>query len=1163
MGSQRLKQAKAMWIILLLHKLQDNVQAGGHRQKQHDASNSNSSSNSREVDSNEESVTRTSGRLPVDPLEPIFDGSDEGNVEPDILPLYRENWLHIRSRHREGNPLLDVFNFRITGGFHRNEIARYLQTVHQRQSTQYKVNLALGFIMRHVETGALRYFYPSHNNHLLDAPVLIRNQHDLNDFLTRLQDTDILEHIKQNRPDSKWVIELITNITVYIVKIPKHYIGCNITLPDCLMTSRSVVPLLRCPRTWRPYNDKLCFFRCLALAKGYEESNLVTAAKQYTHQFMLHEGQATDMDFDGVSFEDIPTLEDLFSINIEVCELSEEEQDNTVERIVKHVYRSMRKHKDTMYVNHYEGHFSYIKDFDHYAQSYKCSSCDKLFNHFRNLAKHEKTCSAGTKHNFPGGVFQLNPTVFESLDDVGIMVPEGLRFYPYRATFDFECYLDKDSLPSNDAEKLCFVSKHELLSVSVCSNVPSYEEPRCFITDGNPQHLVSEMLQYLQTISERCYEIMKPRFQEFLEELDKRIQKEGGSKEGDDDHPLCRLKTRFINHLKQLPVLGFNSGRYDLNAAKAYMWPELLRESTVKFVIKRCSDYLTLETDTLRFLDISNYVSHGCSYSQFLKAYNATEEKGFFPYEWMDCLKKLGSPSLPSHEAFYSTLKKRNISEEEYLLCQQVWETNRMTTFRDFLDRDLYDTFKSNIIRGPSLIFHRYHEAGKTVVRNKKPCKRIIGYDANALYLWALMQDMPTGFYFCRKICENFCRTLSEPIASQWLDYLATKDDLHIQHRGNARERRLGGRRLPVDGFCEANNTVYQFHGCYWHGHDCDVNRNREVNEVRRKSVQELREETAKNDSYIRDMGFNLVTMWECHYRTMRGTDPDLRAFIRQRNTRYLDRSYTVTEEDIIEAVKDGELFGMVECDLEVPEHLQDHFSKCVLYSRTFPSPGQATKLVNSPHFRCLVDFADDTYEVSSTKKTITIDKPMQIGLFVYQYAKMRMLQFYYNFMCRFFERSDFQYVEMDTDSAYIAIAANSLEGMVKPEMRELYEAERHHWFPRSDHYQYDKRTPGLFKIEWEGDGIVALNSKCYYCFGGDKGDKFSCKGVNKKTNPITKELYLDVLHSKCDQSVTNRGFRLHGLHMYTYQQLKCGFSYLYIKRKVLADGVSTEPLQL
>ena len=47
---------------------------------------------------------------------------------------------------------------------------------------------------------------------------------------------------------------------------------------------------------------------------------------------------------------------------------------------------------------------------------------------------------------------------------------------------------------------------------------------------------------------------------------------------------------------------------------------------------------------------------------------------------------------------------------------------------------------------------------------------------------------------------------------------------------------------------------------------------------------------------------------------------------------------------------------------------------------------------------------------------------------FVYQYAKLRMLQFYYDFLNKYLDRCDFQMCEMDTDSAYIAIAGESVE---------------------------------------------------------------------------------------------------------------------------------------
>jgi hypothetical protein len=117
----------------------------------------------------------------------------------------------------------------------------------------------------------------------------------------------------------------------------------------------------------------------------------------------------------------------------------------------------------------------------------------------------------------------------------------------------------------------------------------------------------------------------------------------------------------------------------------------------------------------------------------------------------------------------------------------------------------------------------------------------------------------------------------------------------------------------------------------------------------------------------------------------------------------------------------------------------------------------------------------------------------------------------------------------------------------------------------RKDHgyftFAYDKRTPGLLKTQFTGDGIIALFSKTYFCFGAE--DKFSCKGVNRKTNDIHKGTYMDVLLSKKFGSGTNRGCRSIDNQVYAYLREKAGFSYVYPKRKVLTDGVSTEVLDI
>ena len=85
------------------------------------------------------------------------------------------------------------------------------------------------------------------------------------------------------------------------------------------------------------------------------------------------------------------------------------------------------------------------------------------------------------------------------------------------------------------------------------------------------------------------------------------------------------------------------------------------------------------------FLHFSHFLAPGTSYAKFLKAYGVEEAKGFFPYEWLDDVTKLEHTELPPHEAFYSSLKGSNISDEEYAYCQKEWEDRNMSTFRDFL----------------------------------------------------------------------------------------------------------------------------------------------------------------------------------------------------------------------------------------------------------------------------------------------------------------------------------------------------------------------------------------------------------------------------------------------------------------------------------------------
>ena len=55
-----------------------------------------------------------------------------------------------------------------------------------------------------------------------------------------------------------------------------------------------------------------------------------------------------------------------------------------------------------------------------------------------------------------------------------------------------------------------------------------------------------------------------------------------------------------------------------------------------------------------------------------------------------------------------------------------------------------------------------------------------------------------------------------------------------------------------------------------------------------------------------------------------------------------------------------------------------------------------------------------------------------QCGIAVYQLAKRRMLEFYYDFLGKHFSRQDFELCYMDTDSLYLAMSGDSLDEIVR-----------------------------------------------------------------------------------------------------------------------------------
>ena len=65
--------------------------------------------------------------------------------------------------------------------------------------------------------------------------------------------------------------------------------------------------------------------------------------------------------------------------------------------------------------------------------------------------------------------------------------------------------------------------------------------------------------------------------------------------------------------LQELPVVGFNTGKYDVNAMKVDFFTRLVDSHKIKYTVKRNNNVMCIKTEKLKFVDISNYLALGFS----------------------------------------------------------------------------------------------------------------------------------------------------------------------------------------------------------------------------------------------------------------------------------------------------------------------------------------------------------------------------------------------------------------------------------------------------------------------------------------------------------------------------------------------------------------------
>ena len=161
--------------------------------------------------------------------------------------------------------------------------------------------------------------------------------------------------------------------------------------------------------------------------------------------------------------------------------------------------------------------------------------------------------------------------------------------YPHAIVYDIEAHQDKTFQPTQD---LRYKSEHVSVSVSIADTLN--HEPE-YICSKNSAQLIQKFYEALERGSaairaDVCAKYMPPDFEGVTKQRQEAIQQ------------WC----------EQVPVIGLNSGHYDLYLIRKYFVFHFRQEAGV-FAGEKNGRIMFINTSHYKFLDVMNYVSPGTS----------------------------------------------------------------------------------------------------------------------------------------------------------------------------------------------------------------------------------------------------------------------------------------------------------------------------------------------------------------------------------------------------------------------------------------------------------------------------------------------------------------------------------------------------------------------
>ena len=558
------------------------------------------------------------------------------------------------------------------------------------------------------------------------------------------------------------------------------------------------------------------------------------------------------------------------------------------------------------------------------------------------------------------------------------------------------------------------------------------------------------------------------------------------------------------------------------------------------------------------------------------------KQKGFFPYDYMDDIEKLKDTKPPPQKAFYSKLTGKGINNYNYNHVLNVWKTWNMKTFKEYLKlynvtdvlllADVFENFRDICLKnygldpvyyytapglawdamlkmtkinlellsdvdkllmiekgirgGISIISNRYGKANNKYMKdfNKKELSIFLMYlDANNLYGAAMSEKLPVHNFkwMTNKEIENL---FNNQIVQVWektpcileVD-LIYPEELHDAHNDyplcpERVECDRGVKKL-IPNLRHKNNYVIHY----------------------KKLMQCLR------------LGMKLKKI----HRGIKFTEA---AFLKP----YIDKNTSLRalaknnfEKDFFKLMNNS-VFG------KTMENIRNRVNV-----KLVDSGEQFKKLAAKPNYNGRKIFNENLVSVHMKKTSLTMNKPVYLGMSILDLSKTVMYDFHYRYIKPKYG-SKAKLLFTDTDSFLYEIQTEDFYKDISRDVKDRFDTSDYpEGHPSGIPTGINKKVLGMFKDEAAGKVIkefVGLRAKLYSYKMDEGKENKKCKGIKKAVveKSISHEDYKRCLTTGKEQLRRQNIIRSYEHVLYTEEVNKIALSAADDKRYLLKDSFDT-----